>query len=378
MHSFVCINTLVSEEEGKRMVSEMKRKFSIIIDPDATIAEGDSEDMSVENPVQIERAIMNLITNLESSGGPGSSGASSSGSSVSSGYPAILPSTSKSHESSESRSRPQLAIIAPQPSTIKPSVTKTMEVISGKKAAPISESESEDDDDSLVANNSPIDTTTAVVDRNSFRPSVVHRTTSNKSMNLDNSFTSSRASGNASADVRSSAVIVKPEQQDQNHISDGLVLDQGIDFNYFANDAVQVPGNGFSQYLCIKQEIMPGDLLHSPASSTVSSMSYEQPGGSSNSSAAIAASSISVRQTSAVVTLKRPESANADRVVEMGSSTKRRRRSSRSLDDIPDVGLSYETSSPALEMTDSTGTAGEYLYDGIYYLWGENAKILSI
>lgn len=87
VHSFVCINTLVSEEEGKRMVSEMKRKFSIIIDPEATIPEsGDAnseEHMSVENPLQIERAIMNLITNLESSGSsvvaPSSSGSNCTG-----------------------------------------------------------------------------------------------------------------------------------------------------------------------------------------------------------------------------------------------------------------------------------------------------------
>lgn len=65
VHSFCCINTLIPEEEGKRLVQEMKRKFSIIINPDE-MPVSDSDELGVENPHQIERAIMNLITDLAS------------------------------------------------------------------------------------------------------------------------------------------------------------------------------------------------------------------------------------------------------------------------------------------------------------------------
>ncbi|XP_053674503.1 uncharacterized protein LOC128724807 [Anopheles nili] len=114
VQSFVCINTLVSEEEGQRLVREMKRKFSVIVDkvelPD------ESGEPVVENPKQIEEAVMNLITNLQPDSEdkllmamPGSPA-----SSVKSGYGEGAP----------------LAIVAPEKNSIKSAIVKSINVVS--------------------------------------------------------------------------------------------------------------------------------------------------------------------------------------------------------------------------------------------------------
>lgn len=33
VESFVCVNTLVSEDEGMALINEMKKRYSVIIDP---------------------------------------------------------------------------------------------------------------------------------------------------------------------------------------------------------------------------------------------------------------------------------------------------------------------------------------------------------
>lgn len=401
VHSFVCINTLVSEEEGKRMVSEMKRKFSIIIDPEATIPEsGDAnseEHMSVENPLQIERAIMNLITNLESSGSsvvaPSSSGSNCTG----------TPPRPKADDvarraieaahggagSSDARSThsPPLAIIAPRPSTIKPSVTKTMEVITGKRPLVQTSDDSDDsdeDEEEAVAGRtgrwaksalvmagsgssrsgrgqSVIETTqTTTTTMNTSRPSVVvHRTTSTTSRgtterDAQNSFTGS-----------AQGIVIKPELRDCSSLSDGGLVDQGMDLNYYSSYPGPSSAGHLDQLLGIKQEVSScGDLLlHSPASSTVSSMSNEQLGSSNGSSSTnMAGGGISssgsggsgnVRHKS-VIAPKRSD-LHCGIAGEGGSARKRQRRSSRSLDDIPDVGP------PSMETTDSTNNSGKCL-----------------
>ena len=63
VHSFICINTLVPEDEGKRLVREMKKKFSVMINK-AEYAALESDIPAVENPEQIEKAIFSLINNL--------------------------------------------------------------------------------------------------------------------------------------------------------------------------------------------------------------------------------------------------------------------------------------------------------------------------
>ncbi|XP_055603947.1 hypoxia-inducible factor 3-alpha-like [Uranotaenia lowii] len=103
--SFVCINRLVPEDEGRRLVREMKQKYSVMVNqlelPD------ESDEPVVENPQQIERAVMNLITNLHPSEDDPVP------------VPAIL----------EPSGSDQLAIIAPKPSQVKSAIVKSINVI---------------------------------------------------------------------------------------------------------------------------------------------------------------------------------------------------------------------------------------------------------
>ncbi|GAB0092163.1 uncharacterized protein DMENIID0001_071380 [Sergentomyia squamirostris] len=125
VHSFICINTLVSEDEGKRLVREMKKKFSIIIDPD-DVQNLESEEPAVENPHQIERAIMNLITNLVPIEGAGATSIAPSPIPMHPDSPASCASSTKDSRYTKS---PPLSIIAPKPSTIKTSIVKSVSVV---------------------------------------------------------------------------------------------------------------------------------------------------------------------------------------------------------------------------------------------------------
>lgn len=334
MHSFVCINTLVSEEDGKRMVAEMKGKFSMIIPPEGLQKDHHSGGASsVENPTQIEQAIMNLITNLATGG--------------SSRLDMVMPSISDC--ASDARSSPPLSIIAPLAATIKPSVAKTINVIRSQNRANRSESEdgcdADDSADEIYASRRGTEGLRQH-DQNPSRPSVVHRTTSNKSMELESNYLSSSSLGGIDAPV-----AIKPEQgqEQQDHYL--------IDNLYNADPVPESSTSSSSQYLRIKQEAYPADPLNSPASSTVSSLSYEQPGGSSCSSAIIMTGNCnsSSSKRPSVLTLKRTGPVLAES--ECGSaSCKVRRRSSRSLDDIPDVGAQLDLPSPPFEASDSTDT----------------------
>ncbi|KAF2899287.1 hypothetical protein ILUMI_06889 [Ignelater luminosus] len=72
VESFVCINTLVSEEEGQRLIKEMKERYSAIIKASSPAAltngNGETSTPSVEDPQQLELAIAHLVTNLPSPG----------------------------------------------------------------------------------------------------------------------------------------------------------------------------------------------------------------------------------------------------------------------------------------------------------------------
>lgn len=120
VQSFVCVNTLVSDDEGRELVKQMKRKFSVIFNQNELPEE--SDEAAVENPVQIERAVLNLITNLHpdeddpddvvySSSTPPLSNASSNASSYASG------------------NTQQLAIIAPKISQVKSAIEKSRNVV---------------------------------------------------------------------------------------------------------------------------------------------------------------------------------------------------------------------------------------------------------
>lgn len=113
VHSFVCVNTLMTDEEGRRLIKEMKKKYSAIIS-EAELSALESDVPAVENPSNLERAILNLITNLNN--------------------PAMCgdydPSMSDSSSISEAVERkPSLSIIAPEVKSIKPSIVRAVDVL---------------------------------------------------------------------------------------------------------------------------------------------------------------------------------------------------------------------------------------------------------
>ncbi|CAB3261341.1 unnamed protein product [Arctia plantaginis] len=62
VQSFVCVNSVIGEDYGQRMMEEMKRKYSVIVDavkqqnePAAT------DDAPVEHPKSLERIVMHLV-----------------------------------------------------------------------------------------------------------------------------------------------------------------------------------------------------------------------------------------------------------------------------------------------------------------------------
>ncbi|XP_017050837.1 uncharacterized protein LOC108094642 [Drosophila ficusphila] len=69
VHSFVCVNTLLSEEEGKRRVQEMKKKFSVIIN--TQIPQSTVDVPASEHPALLEKAVLRLIQNLQKTGEEG-------------------------------------------------------------------------------------------------------------------------------------------------------------------------------------------------------------------------------------------------------------------------------------------------------------------
>lgn len=115
VHSFVCVNSLVSDEEGRRLIREMKKKFSAIIS-EAELSAMESDVPAVENPQKLERAILNLITNLNNQTSYDDDNISM-----------ISDSTTENDDGRRAKS-PPLAIIAPKTS-IKPSIFKAVGVI---------------------------------------------------------------------------------------------------------------------------------------------------------------------------------------------------------------------------------------------------------
>lgn len=63
VQSFVCVNSVVGEEYGRRMMDEMKRKYSVIVDIDQQ--QNDSyesfDETPVEHPKRLERIVMHLV-----------------------------------------------------------------------------------------------------------------------------------------------------------------------------------------------------------------------------------------------------------------------------------------------------------------------------
>ena len=130
VHSFMCINTLVPEDEGRKLVREMKKKFSAIISQ-AELNALESDIPAVENPQILERAILNLITNLNT--------ASHDDDNVS-----MISDSTVENDDPRSTKTPPLNIVAPKRNTVATSITKSARII--KSASTItSQSEIKDE-----------------------------------------------------------------------------------------------------------------------------------------------------------------------------------------------------------------------------------------
>jgi hypothetical protein len=119
VHSFVCVNSLVSDDEGRRLIREMKKKFSAIIS-EAELSAMESDVPAVENPQKLERAILNLITNLNNT-------ASYDDDNIS-----MLSDSTVEAEDTRKIKSPPLSIIPPKPNTIKTSIFKGVGVMGQK------------------------------------------------------------------------------------------------------------------------------------------------------------------------------------------------------------------------------------------------------
>lgn len=117
VHSFVCVNSLVSDEEGRRLIREMKKKFSAIIS-EAELSAMESDVPGVENPQNLELAILNLITNLNNP-------ATYEDDNIS-----MISDSTTENEDLRRNKTPPLSIIAPKTNSIKTSISRAVGVLS--------------------------------------------------------------------------------------------------------------------------------------------------------------------------------------------------------------------------------------------------------
>lgn len=122
VRTFVCVNTLVSEHEGKRLIQEMKKRFTIMIQ-ETEISSNEPDTPAVENPEQLERAIISLITNLQHRNdfdcGASMDGAVSDVDTMSEGPDC----------DSRSVKSPPLELIPPKHSSIRTSIVRSIDVV---------------------------------------------------------------------------------------------------------------------------------------------------------------------------------------------------------------------------------------------------------
>lgn len=124
--SFVCINSLVSDDHGMRMITDMRKRYSAIIDldeSDDSLQLNENDDQGVEDPRQLEQVIIHLISNLPSPGGARVR------------RPSLATLTSESDSSPQQSPQPRpprdsLTIIPPTPSAVKSSIVKSISVMS--------------------------------------------------------------------------------------------------------------------------------------------------------------------------------------------------------------------------------------------------------
>lgn len=139
VHSFLCVNTLLDEQSGKRKVQEMKNKFSTIIKAD--IPTDTSPDLPASRaPQQLERIVLYLIENLQKSAdgtehgheAPASNGDSNMMDVMDDAGCCSSPCSSNATltlEEQASSPSPQLALVPPAPNHVKHSISKSVDVV---------------------------------------------------------------------------------------------------------------------------------------------------------------------------------------------------------------------------------------------------------
>lgn len=127
VQSFICLNSIVSQSEGLKLIDDMKRKYSAIVNINELDETGkmpleEAESQPIEDPHQLEQVIMHLVTNLPTTNGP------ENGSGVD-----IQEITEPSEEACSSRSpalsADSLMIIPPEPVAIRFAIAKSVSVI---------------------------------------------------------------------------------------------------------------------------------------------------------------------------------------------------------------------------------------------------------
>lgn len=112
VHSFVCVNTLLDEEEGKQKVQEMKNKFSIIIN--AKVPTNTMQDVPAsQNPQQLERIVLYLIENLQKR----------------QNNACVVDEIHSEDDVKRHTTTPPLALVPPEPASVKNSISKSVSVV---------------------------------------------------------------------------------------------------------------------------------------------------------------------------------------------------------------------------------------------------------
>lgn len=112
VHSFVCINTLLDERDGRRKVQEMKEKFSIIINAKVPVNSRMQDIPASQNPQQLERIVLYLIEDLQKS----------------QHYQTAASIFELNHDKQHNKS-PTLALIPPEASSVKKSITQSVNAV---------------------------------------------------------------------------------------------------------------------------------------------------------------------------------------------------------------------------------------------------------
>lgn len=127
VHSFVCVNSLLTEEEGRRRVQAMKNNFSNIIN---TKIQSSSVDVPAsENPQLLEKAVMCLIQNLHKTPDEDENEDPASVHSAIASPRSINDTLSVAACSVRSAKTPPLALVPPDPLAVKKAISKSVTIV---------------------------------------------------------------------------------------------------------------------------------------------------------------------------------------------------------------------------------------------------------